>query len=70
MRTFTEDLDFTGKTVLPVVTYAVSGLGTAVEDYAQACPGATIGDGLAVRGEEVNQAGDAVTSWLRRVGLR
>jgi len=70
MRTFTDGLDLTGKTVLPVVTYAVSGLGNAPEEYADACPGATIGDGLAVRGEEVNQAGDAVSSWLQRVGLR
>jgi flavodoxin len=69
MRTFTDGLDFAGKTVLPVVTYAVSGLGNAPEDYADVCPGATIGDGLAVRGEEVNQAGDTVSSWLRRVAL-
>nr|WP_276615554.1 flavodoxin [Nonomuraea basaltis] len=70
MRTFAESLDFTGKTILPVVTYAVSGLGTAPEEYAAACPGATIGDGLAVRGEEVQQASAVVLSWLRRVGLR
>lgn len=69
MRTFAENLDVTGKTVLPVTTYAMSGLGTAPEDYADACPGATVGDGLAVRGEEVNQARDAVLSWLRRVDL-
>ncbi|MFG1710564.1 hypothetical protein ACFLIM_46095 [Nonomuraea sp. M3C6] len=48
--------------VLPVVTYAVSGLGTAVEEYAAACPGATVGDGLAVRGEEVHQASAVVLS--------
>ncbi|MET7335845.1 flavodoxin [Nonomuraea sp. NPDC005650] len=70
MRTLAESLDFTGKTVLPVVTYAVSGLGAAPEEYADACPGATIGDGLAVRGEEVRQASAAVQSWLRRAGLR
>ena len=70
MRTFAEDLDFTGKTVLPVVTYAVSGIGGAPDEYTEACPGATIGDGLAVRGEEVRDAGVAVTSWLRRVDLR
>lgn len=69
MRTFAEDLDFTGKTVLPVVTYAVSGMGGAPDDYADACAGATVGDGIAVRGEEVRAAGDAVTSWLRRVDL-
>jgi flavodoxin len=70
MSTMAEGLDLTGKTVLPVVTYAVSGMGTAAEVYAQACRGATIGEGLAVRGEEVGQAGPAVASWLRRVGLR
>lgn len=69
MRTFTENLDLTGKTVLPVVTYAVSGLGNAPDEYADACPGAALGEGLAVRGEEVRQAGDAVAAWLRRVGL-
>jgi flavodoxin len=69
MRTFTDGLDFTGKTVLPVVTYAVSGLGSAAEDYTDACPSATVRDGLAVRGEEVAQAGDAVSAWLRRVSL-
>ena len=69
MRTFTEGLDFTGKTVLPVVTYAVSGLGSAPDEYADACPGATFGEALAVRGEEVRQADDAVAAWLRRVAL-
>jgi flavodoxin len=70
MRTFAEGLDLSGKTVLPVVTYAVSGIGSAPDVYAQACPGATIGEGIAVRGEEVAQAGPEVAAWLERVGLR
>ena len=69
MSTFAESFDFTGKTVFPFTTYAVSGLGTTVRDYAASCPGATIGEGLAVRGEEVRDAGAAVESWLRRIGL-
>ncbi|WP_248832866.1 flavodoxin [Frankia sp. Mgl5] len=69
MSTFTESLDFSGKTVLPVTTYAMSGLGTTERDYAASCPGATIGAGLAVRGEEVAQAGADVDVWLRRVNL-
>lgn len=67
MRTFAECLSFTGKLVLPVTTYAMSRLGTAAEEYEQACAGATIGEGLAIRGEEVHQAGSAVSSWLGRV---
>ncbi len=70
MATFTEGHDFTGKTVLPFVTYAVSGLGSVQRDYAAACPGARISDGLAVRGEEVTQHRADVESWLRAAGLR
>jgi flavodoxin len=69
MSTFTESLDFTGKTIHPLTTYAMSGLGTTERDYAALCPGATLGEGLAVRGEEAADAGPAVESWLRRIGL-
>ena len=47
----------------------MSGLGTAEHDYADACRGATLGEGLAVQGRDVADAGDAVTEWLRRPGL-
>jgi hypothetical protein len=56
MSTFTESLDFTGKTIHPLTTYAMSGLGTTERDYAASCPGATLREGLAVRGEEVAAA--------------
>ena len=69
MTTFTDDHDFTGKTILPFVTYAVSGLGSVERDYAAACPGARIGDGLAVRGEEVSQHRTDVEAWLEAAGL-
>ena len=69
MATFAESYDFTGMSVHPVTTHAMSGLGTTERDYARSCPGATIGEGLAVRGEEVRDAGAAVESWLRRTRL-
>ena len=69
MTTFVEGFDFTGKTVHPLTTYAVSGLGTTARDYAASCRGATLGDGLAVRGEEAEAAEPAVAAWLRRIGL-
>jgi flavodoxin len=69
MTTFAESYDFTGKTIHPVTTYAMSGLGTTERDYTRSCPGATIGEGLAVRGEETRDAGPAVGAWLRRTGL-
>ena len=70
MATFAERYDFLGTTVFPVVTYAVSGLGTVPDDYERLCDGARIGQGLAVRGERVRSAGAQVDSWLRRTRLR
>jgi flavodoxin len=69
MPTFAEGYDFTGKTVFPVTTYAMSGLGTTREDYAALCRGARIGKGLAVQGEKARHSEPAVEAWLRRVGL-
>jgi flavodoxin len=68
LSTFTEAHDFTGKTVLPLVTYAVSGLGRTAEVYTASCRGATLGEGLAVRGEQASGSRAAVDSWLRRPG--
>ena len=69
MTTFTEGLDFTGKTVHPVTTYAMSGLGTTEGDYAASCRGATIGRGLAVQGEKAAESQDDVKAWLRAEGM-
>lgn len=69
MTTFTDRYDFTGKTIHPLTTYAMSGLGTTEADYTASCPGATLGEGLAVRGEEVADASPAIDAWLRRTGL-
>ena len=70
MSTFTESLDFTGKAVHPVTTYAMSGLGNTESDYAATCPGATIGPGLAVQGETVGDDQPTVATWLHTNGLR
>jgi flavodoxin len=69
MTTFTDTYDFSDKTVHPVTTHAMSGLGTAPDDYAQSCKGARIGTGLAVRGEKAHSARADVDVWLRRIGL-
>jgi flavodoxin len=69
MTTFVEGFDFTGKTVHPFVTYAVSGLGRAEQDYAAGCPGANLRPGLAVQGEEVLDHRADVETWLREARL-
>jgi flavodoxin len=70
MSTFMESFDFSGKTLYPFVTYAVSGLGSTQRDYAALAPRATIGEGLAVRGEEVQSARSEAEEWLRQIRLR
>lgn len=67
MSTFVDALDLRGKRVLPITTHAMSGLGRAVEVYTALAPQATIGNGLAVRGEEVADAGNQLDAWLREV---
>lgn len=70
MHTFADSYDWTGKTIHPVTTYAMSGLGTAEREYADACAGAPIGEGLAVQGEKVRADGpSAVADWLDRINL-
>ena len=69
MTAFAESYDFTGKTIHPVTTHAMSGLGTTERDYAGSCKGAHLAEGIAVRGEQVRDAGPAVEAWLTRTGL-
>ena len=69
MRTFADNVDLRGKTIYPFVTYAVSGMGNTIDDYTRFCRGASIGVGLAVRGEEAQDARNDVNHWLKRIGL-
>ncbi|MED5802752.1 flavodoxin [Gordonia sp. Z-3] len=71
MHTFIDGVALQGLTVHPVVTYAVSGLGSAVDEYTRALPeSSTVGEPLAVQGERVADARLAVCRWLRASGLR
>ena len=69
MTTFVERYHFAGKTVHPITTHAMSGLGTTPQEYARDCEGARIARGLAVRGERARSSQANVDSWLRSAGL-
>lgn len=69
MATFVEAAGLSGKAVLPFVTYAVSGLGSTSSFYRDLNSGTQLGEGLAVRGEEVSAAGEDLDQWLRAAGL-
>ncbi|GAA3613656.1 flavodoxin [Kineosporia mesophila] len=69
MRTFIENAGLAGKTVLPFVTYAVSGMSGVDADYREALPDTRVGQGLAVRGETVSDAAEELEAWLTAAGL-
>lgn len=69
--TFLEQHNWNGKTVVPFCTHEGSGLSDTQRYIADVCKGATIANGLAVRGETAQnnreQARKSVTSWLEKL---
>ena len=66
--TFLESYDFSGKTVIPFCTHEGSGLSGTARNVANACSGATVLDGLAIRGSTAqnkqDEAKSDVLKWL------
>ena len=56
MWTFAESYDFTGKTIFPFTTFATSGLGTTLRDYAASAPGRSSGRARYPRGDGQEQS--------------
>ena len=69
VRTFLDAHDLSGKTVLPFCTHEGSGLGGSERDLRQACPGARVLDGLAIRGGRVAESQPAIAAWLRAAAI-
>lgn len=69
VMTFLAAYDLTDKAIFPFITHEGTGLGKSASDIAKLSPGATVLEGLAVRGGRVNGAQREVTEWLRRLGL-
>ena len=67
--TFLGEYDFSGKTILPFCTHEGSGLGYSITDIRKLCPKSTVSEGLAIRGGDLKNAPDAVSRWLRGVGI-
>ena len=69
--TFIEKHDWQGKTVIPFCTHEGSGRSDTEEKLKEACKGAIVLKGLAVRGATAhgnqNQAGQSVKNWLSKL---
>lgn len=64
--TFLEHFDFSGKTIRPFCTHEGSGMGSSVSDIKKLCPGANVGEGLAIRGGSVTNAKKDMETWIRQ----
>ena len=73
MYTVFENNDFSGKTLIPFSTHEGSGLSGFDKKLGSAIPGATVGRGLAVRGNDAQNdreaARDSVNGWLDGLGF-
>ena len=67
MRTFiVQRRPTAARTSHPFVTYAVSGMGNTIEDYTRlSAQTPSVGEGLAVRGEEARDARNNVSLWVK-----
>ena len=64
--TLLEQLDFTGKKVMALMTHEGSGLGNSERDLRKLCKGATFGTGIAVHGADAAKAKQAVDDWAKK----
>ena len=69
VMTFLSAYDLSGKAIAPFITHEGTGLGSSASDIAKLCPGATVLEGMAVRGGRVKAAEREVAEWLRKLGI-
>jgi hypothetical protein len=67
--TFADSYDFSGKTVVPGTTHAMSGRGTTAQDHRPFCGGRASARASPVRGEEIRDSSAAIDTWLHRSRL-
>ncbi len=68
MQTFFDTYDFSGKTIVPFMTHQGSRDGGTFNEIKQLEAGATVAEGIAVRGDRAANAGDDVAKWLSGLG--
>ena len=67
--TFLESYDFSGKVICPLITHGGSGFSNSLRDIARLCPDATIKEGLAINGDDVERSDKTLEKWLKKLGL-
>ena len=67
--TFLEQYDWSGRTILPLITHGGGGAGSAAADIAAAAPGAEVREPLAIPGHEAAGAQLDIQLWLTMHGV-
>ena len=70
IKDYLKKYDFSGKTVVPFCTHGMGGLQNVAADIEALCTGATVLKAFAIKGENAEQAGEAVAAWLSELGLK
>lgn len=65
MFTVLEQINFEGKTVRPISTNEGSGMGQSENDIKKCCSGATIKQGLSIKGSSAAVCDDELKKWLK-----
>ena len=66
---FLDEVDLSGKTVIPFVTSGGSGFSNTISTIQQMEPQATVREGLSISGSSATGAQQQVESWLSELGL-
>ena len=64
LYSFLESYDWEGKTLIPFCTSGGSGFGRSLNNLEASAPGASILDGLHVRGDAVENSAGEVSDWI------
>lgn len=68
VKTFLEEVDLSGKEVVPFCTFGSGGLETSVRNLAQDEPEAILLEGFGIRNARIAHAAEEVEQWLIRLG--
>lgn len=69
IRTFIEEYDFSGKTVIPFCTTMGAGVEESVGNITSLAKGATVLDGVTIRTGQEDQSED-ISEWLTDIGMK
>ena len=63
--TFLEAYNLTGKKIVPLCTNEGSGLANSVQHLQNSCKGATVTEGLSVKGHQAKDSYDTIAAWAK-----